>query len=61
MVTSFKNSQTRTSKCEEVKRAYAVKVGKSPGIDNIPADLLKQGGDEKNKSRHCSVPKNLVA
>ena len=30
----------------EVEAAIrALKIGKSPGVDNIPAELLKSGGD----------------
>lgn len=48
----LQNSQTITSEHvdlhEEVESS--MKGGKSPGIKNIPAELLKQAGDETTKA-----------
>lgn len=52
-----KNNQTRISKARDLpvlwsgqkdvkKAACSLKEGKSPGTNNIPAELLKQGGGE---------------
>lgn len=36
---------------EEVEAAvHSLKTGKSPGVDNIPAELLKHGGEETTKA-----------
>ena len=33
--------------CEEIKKAtMQLKVGKSPGIDGVPAEVYQHGGEE---------------
>ena len=35
--------------CEEIKKAaMQLKVGKSPGIDGIPAEVYQNGGEASN-------------
>ena len=42
----------------EVESAIRVlKIGKSPGVDNIPSELLKSGGDILKKLLRISVTK----
>ena len=51
------NATTASSECDDVPTLRAeveeavrsLKIGKSPGIDNIPAELWKQGGQESIK------------
>lgn len=55
---NIENNETRDSEPaellvlqEEVKRAvHSLKGGKSPGVDSVPAELLKQGEEETPKT-----------
>ena len=45
---------------EEVEASVkSLKIGKSPGVDNVPSELLKCGGEASNKGPDSSLPEGL--